>query len=67
MTLKNIYLKCPKRNAAKANLNMPSEYKNKYVDILYKHQKAKCPVNTKINMWTYFTNTKKLSVQISMT
>jgi len=26
--------------AAKANLNVPSDYKNKYVDILYKHQKA---------------------------
>jgi hypothetical protein len=26
--------------AAKANLNVPSEYKNQYVDILYKHQKA---------------------------
>ncbi len=26
--------------AAKANLNVPSDYKNKYVDILYKHKKA---------------------------
>ncbi len=26
--------------AAKANLNVLSEYKNCYVDILYKHQKA---------------------------
>ncbi len=26
--------------AAKANLNVPNEFKDKYVDILYKHQKA---------------------------
>jgi hypothetical protein len=26
--------------AAKANLNVPNEYKDRYVDILYKHQKA---------------------------
>jgi hypothetical protein len=26
--------------AAKANLNVPNEYKDKYVNILYKHQKA---------------------------
>ena len=45
MTFKNIYL-VPKKKltktkiAAKANLNLPSEYKNQYVDVLYKHQKA---------------------------
>jgi hypothetical protein len=26
--------------AKKANLNVPSEFKNKYIDILYKHQAA---------------------------
>jgi hypothetical protein len=38
--------KVPKRKlrkeeiAAKAHLNMPNEYKQKYIDIQYKHQKA---------------------------
>jgi len=44
--LKNSLPKVPKKKltkyeiAAKANLNVPNEYKDKYVNILYKHQKA---------------------------
>jgi len=29
-----------KEIAAKAHLNVPNEYKQRYIDILYKHQKA---------------------------
>jgi len=44
--------------AAKANLNVPNEYKDKYVDILYKHQKAISANKYDLGLASNYKNTR---------